>query len=45
MNGLNNVYMIINLFEIIIMLFIKYMLGTSTRRINRKYKVGKPQIL
>jgi hypothetical protein len=39
MNGLNYVYKIINLFEIIIMLFIKYVLGTSTRRINPMDKV------
>jgi hypothetical protein len=39
MNGLTYVYMIINLFEIIIMLSIKYVLLTSTRRINPKDKV------
>jgi hypothetical protein len=39
MNELTYVYSIINLFEIVIMLFITYVLLTSTRRINPKDKV------
>jgi hypothetical protein len=39
MNGLSYVYRIINLFEIIIMLFIKYVLLINTGRINPKDKV------